>query len=42
MFAAVDDGMLRMVEDGSVRLTGEEAIESITRFVYRGLTGRDY
>ncbi|MFD3460340.1 TetR/AcrR family transcriptional regulator [Nocardia fluminea] len=41
MFAAVD-GMLRMVEDGSVNLTDEEAIESITRFVYRGLTGRDY
>ncbi|MEV0545840.1 TetR/AcrR family transcriptional regulator [Nocardia salmonicida] len=41
MFAAVD-GMLRMVEDGSVTLTDEEAIESITRFVYRGLTGRDY
>ncbi|MFE9789178.1 TetR/AcrR family transcriptional regulator [Nocardia salmonicida] len=41
MFAAVD-GMLRMVEDGSVTLADEEAIESITRFVYRGLTGRDY
>ncbi|KAF0847386.1 TetR/AcrR family transcriptional regulator [Nocardia caishijiensis] len=41
MFAAVD-GTLRMVEDGSVTLTDEEAIESITRFVYRGLTGRDY
>ncbi|KQY37758.1 MULTISPECIES: TetR/AcrR family transcriptional regulator [Nocardia] len=41
MFAAVD-GMLRMVEDGSVTLDDEEAIESITRFVYRGLTGRDY
>ncbi|MEV6660971.1 TetR/AcrR family transcriptional regulator [Nocardia fluminea] len=41
MFAAVE-GMLRMVEDGSVNLTDEEAIESITRFVYRGLTGRDY
>ncbi|MEV0769196.1 TetR/AcrR family transcriptional regulator [Nocardia salmonicida] len=41
MFAAVD-GMLRMVEDGSLTLDDEEAIESITRFVYRGLTGRDY
>ncbi|MFC6012367.1 TetR/AcrR family transcriptional regulator [Nocardia lasii] len=41
MFAAVD-GMLRMVEDGAVTLTDDEAIESITRFVYRGLTGRDY
>lgn len=41
MFAAVD-GMLRMVEDGSVTLDDEEAIESITRFVYRGLTGREY
>lgn len=41
MFAAVD-GMLRMVREGAVTLTDEEAIESITRFVYRGLTGRDY
>ncbi|MET9215700.1 MULTISPECIES: TetR/AcrR family transcriptional regulator [unclassified Nocardia] len=41
MFAAVD-GMLRMVADGSVTIGDEEAIESITRFVYRGLTGRDY
>ncbi|MFD5178906.1 TetR/AcrR family transcriptional regulator [Nocardia sp. NPDC058379] len=41
MFAAVD-GMLRMVADGSVAIGDEEAIESITRFVYRGLTGRDY
>ncbi|MEV6213121.1 TetR/AcrR family transcriptional regulator [Nocardia sp. NPDC051833] len=41
MFAAVD-GMLRMVADGSVMIGDEEAIESITRFVYRGLTGRDY
>ncbi|TCJ95187.1 TetR/AcrR family transcriptional regulator [Nocardia alba] len=41
MFAAVD-GMLRMIEDGSVVLADEEAIESITRFVYRGLTGRDF
>ncbi|MFI5498570.1 TetR/AcrR family transcriptional regulator [Nocardia asteroides] len=41
MFAAVD-GMLRMVEDGSVTISDADAIESITRFVYRGLTGTDY
>ncbi|MFD6222815.1 TetR/AcrR family transcriptional regulator [Nocardia asteroides] len=41
MFAAAD-GMLRMVEDGSVTIADDEAIESITRFVYRGITGRDY
>ncbi|MEV6060446.1 hypothetical protein AB0L62_10590 [Nocardia asteroides] len=41
MFAAVD-GMLRMVEDGSLTISDADAIESITRFVYRGLTGTDY
>ncbi len=30
------------VEDGAVRMSDDEAVESLTRFVYRGLTGRDY
>ncbi|BCK56377.1 TetR/AcrR family transcriptional regulator [Nocardia wallacei] len=34
--------MLEAVEEGTVRLTDEQAIEGLTRFVYRGLTGRDY
>ncbi|WP_446222908.1 TetR/AcrR family transcriptional regulator [Nocardia sp. IBHARD005] len=41
MFAAVD-GMVRMVEDDALAVSDAEAIESISRFVYRGLTGRDY
>ncbi|MEV0335408.1 TetR/AcrR family transcriptional regulator [Nocardia sp. NPDC050717] len=40
MFAAAD-GLLRMIADGAVTMTDDEAIESLTRFVYRGLTGRD-
>lgn len=30
------------VEDGALELADAEAVESLTRFVYRGLTGRDY
>ncbi|MGW1740303.1 TetR/AcrR family transcriptional regulator [Nocardia sp. NPDC001965] len=30
------------VEEGAVRISDDEAVESLTRFVYRGLTGRDY
>ncbi|WP_336083942.1 TetR/AcrR family transcriptional regulator [Nocardia sp. SSK8] len=41
MMVAAIDGMLRMVRDGSVTLTDEEAIDALTRFVYRGLTGRE-
>ncbi|WP_043653435.1 TetR/AcrR family transcriptional regulator [Nocardia thailandica] len=40
-FATVE-AMLRVVGDGGVALTDEQAIEGLTRFVYRGLTGRDY
>ncbi|MFE3443133.1 TetR/AcrR family transcriptional regulator [Nocardia sp. NPDC059180] len=35
-------GILTGVEDGAVRLSDDEAIEGLTRFIYRGLTGRDY
>ncbi|MEU4315779.1 TetR/AcrR family transcriptional regulator [Nocardia sp. NPDC024068] len=30
------------VEDGALEVSDAEAVESLTRFVYRGLTGRDY
>ncbi|MCX0272354.1 hypothetical protein NLM24_16935 [Nocardia zapadnayensis] len=30
------------VEDGAVQIADDEAVASLTRFVYRGLTGRDY
>ncbi|MEV3963579.1 TetR/AcrR family transcriptional regulator [Nocardia sp. NPDC050193] len=30
------------VEDGAVQISDDEAVASLTRFVYRGLTGRDY
>lgn len=34
--------VLEAVQEGTVRLTDEQAIDGLTRFVYRGLTGRDY
>ncbi|WP_416562634.1 TetR/AcrR family transcriptional regulator [Nocardia testacea] len=30
------------VEDGAVQMSDDDAVASLTRFVYRGLTGRDY
>ncbi|WP_433633331.1 TetR/AcrR family transcriptional regulator [Nocardia sp. CA-120079] len=42
MMFQVTQGMLAAVEDGSLTLTDEQAIEGLTRFVYRGLTGQDY
>lgn len=42
MMFQVTQGMLAAVEDGSVTLTDEQAIEGLTRFIYRGLTGQDY
>ncbi len=41
MFLAVH-GLVEAVEEGQVELTDEEAVESLTRFIYRGLTGRDF
>ncbi|AVH23239.1 TetR/AcrR family transcriptional regulator [Nocardia cyriacigeorgica] len=35
-------GILGGVEDGTLELSDDEAIEGLTRFIYRGLTGRDY
>ncbi|MEV0246558.1 TetR/AcrR family transcriptional regulator [Nocardia sp. NPDC050712] len=34
--------LLSAVEEGSVELTDEQAVDGLTRFVYRGITGRDY
>jgi len=41
MNAAVDD-FLQKWHDGATDLSEEDAIDALTRFVYRGLTGRDY
>ncbi|WP_308163437.1 TetR/AcrR family transcriptional regulator [Nocardia alni] len=40
MFLAVQ-GLLEAVEEGVVELTDDEAIAGLSRFIYRGLTGRD-
>ncbi|AHH19230.1 putative transcriptional regulator, TetR family [Nocardia nova SH22a] len=34
--------MVEAVEEGMLELTDEQAVDVLTRFVYRGLTGRDY
>ncbi|MQY29137.1 TetR/AcrR family transcriptional regulator [Nocardia aurantia] len=41
MFAAVD-GLLQSMREGVLEITDEQAVEDLTRFIYRGLTGRDY
>ncbi|MFC8532042.1 TetR/AcrR family transcriptional regulator [Nocardia sp. NPDC057227] len=41
MFLLVQ-GLLDAVDDGMVELGDEQAVDGLTRFVYRGLTGRDY
>jgi AcrR family transcriptional regulator len=40
MFLAIH-GLLEVMEQGMLELSDEDAIEGLTRFVYRGLTGRD-
>ncbi|MTE15121.1 TetR/AcrR family transcriptional regulator [Nocardia aurantiaca] len=40
MFLTVT-GLLQAVEEGGLALTDEQAVDSLTRFIYRGLTGRD-
>lgn len=40
MFLAAT-GLLQTVEEGAVDLTDDQAIDGLTRFIYRGLTGRD-
>jgi len=34
--------LLEAVEEGVLALDDERAVAGLTRFVYRGLTGRDY
>ncbi|MCM6776702.1 TetR/AcrR family transcriptional regulator [Nocardia sp. CDC159] len=34
--------LLQAVAEGAVELTDDQAVDGLTRFVYRGLTGRDY
>ncbi|MEV0360788.1 TetR/AcrR family transcriptional regulator [Nocardia sp. NPDC050697] len=41
MFLLVQ-ALLDAVEEGTVELGDAEAVDALTRFVYRGLTGRDY
>ncbi|MCX4091288.1 TetR/AcrR family transcriptional regulator [Nocardia sp. alder85J] len=41
MFAAVE-GLLQAAREGTLEITDEQAVEDLTRFLYRGLTGRDY
>ncbi|MEV6276569.1 TetR/AcrR family transcriptional regulator [Nocardia sp. NPDC051832] len=41
MFLLVQS-LLQAVEEGTVELTDQQAIEGLTRFVYRGITGHDY
>ncbi|MFI6866277.1 TetR/AcrR family transcriptional regulator [Nocardia sp. NPDC050406] len=41
MMFLMASALLQAVEEGSVELTDEQAVDGLTRFVYRGLTGRD-
>ncbi|GAB3583920.1 TetR/AcrR family transcriptional regulator [Amycolatopsis endophytica] len=42
MMSALIDNFVQMWHDGLVDLAEEDAIDALTRFVYRGFTGRDY
>ncbi|MGK8512610.1 TetR/AcrR family transcriptional regulator [Nocardia asiatica] len=42
MMFLLAQSLLAAVEEGNVDLTDEQAVEGLTRFIYRGLTGRDY
>lgn len=42
MMFLLTQSLLAAVEEGNVELTDEQAVEGLTRFIYRGLTGRDY
>ncbi|MFE3052423.1 hypothetical protein [Nocardia sp. NPDC059239] len=41
MMVMAATGLLQAVEEGGLALTDEQAVNALTRFVYRGLTGRD-
>lgn len=42
MMSALIDNFVQMWHDGQPDLAEEDAIDALTRFVYRGFTGRDY
>ncbi|MEU7629490.1 TetR/AcrR family transcriptional regulator [Nocardia sp. NPDC049220] len=42
MMFLLTQSLLTAIEDGTVDLTDEQAVDGLTRFVYRGLTGRDF
>ncbi|WP_435590207.1 TetR/AcrR family transcriptional regulator [Nocardia sp. bgisy118] len=42
MMFLLTQALLAAVEDGTVDLDDDQAVDGLTRFVYRGLTGRDY
>ncbi|MEU1980516.1 TetR/AcrR family transcriptional regulator [Nocardia sp. NPDC019395] len=42
MIFLLAQALFTAVEEGTVELSDAEAVEGLTRFVYRGLTGRDY
>ncbi|MGV9616460.1 TetR/AcrR family transcriptional regulator [Nocardia xishanensis] len=42
MMFLLTQALLAAVEDGTVDLDDEQAVDGLTRFIYRGLTGRDY
>ncbi|UQS22639.1 TetR/AcrR family transcriptional regulator [Amycolatopsis thermalba] len=42
LMTAVVDSFAQLWHDGVTDLTEDEAIEALTRFVYRGISGRDY
>ncbi len=42
MMFLLTTGLLQAVEEGTVELTDRQAVDGLTRFIYRGLPGRDY
>ncbi|KAA8886255.1 TetR/AcrR family transcriptional regulator [Nocardia colli] len=42
MMFLLTTSMVQAVEEGTVELTDKQAVEALTRFIYRGLTGLDY
>ncbi|WP_069165203.1 TetR/AcrR family transcriptional regulator [Nocardia altamirensis] len=41
MMFQLTTAMVQGIEDGTVELTDKQAVDGLTRFIYRGLTGRD-
>ncbi|WP_405165300.1 TetR/AcrR family transcriptional regulator [Nocardia sp. NBC_01499] len=42
MMFLLTTSMVQAVEEGAVELTDKQAVDGLTRFIYRGLTGLDY